>query len=84
MLLGILKLILVHDQDEEIDMVEAKSNEKSLVDLIAIIVVVVWAISTIVDMIPSIQYDPPVGIYPALMLVLGGVFGVRIVKGDRE
>lgn len=57
-----------------------KTNK--LANLVAIVVVGVWAISMIVDMI-SQSYDPPVGIYPALMLVLGGVFGVRLVK-DKE
>jgi hypothetical protein len=36
----------------------------------------------IVDMIPSAQYEPPIAIYPALMLVLGAVFGIKIVKGS--
>lgn len=50
---------------------------------VAITVVGIWAISMLVDMIPNITYDPPVAIYPALMLVLGGIFGVRIVRGDK-
>lgn len=48
---------------------------------IALIVVSVWAVSMVVDMV-SVSYDPPVGIYPALMVVLGGLFGYRLVKGD--
>ena len=55
---------------------------KKLINAIAIVVVTVWAISMIVDMIPGLDYDPPVGIYPALMLVLGSIFGIRIVKGE--
>ena len=47
---------------------------------IAIVVVAIWAISTIADIIPQLHYDPPVAIYPALMLVLGAIFGVRIVQ----
>lgn len=51
---------------------------------IAITVTAIWALSMIADMIPQLHYDPPVSIYPALMLVLGGIFGVRIVKGSPE
>lgn len=51
-----------------------------LTSIISIIVVVIWAISMIVNMF-STTYQPPVGIYPALMLVLGGLFGFRLVKG---
>ena len=50
--------------------------------ILASVVVAIWAISMIVDMIPQAQYEPPVAIYPALMLVLGGVFGLKIVKGQ--
>jgi hypothetical protein len=50
--------------------------------ILASVVVAVWAISMIVDMIPQAAYEPPVAIYPALMLVLGGVFGIKIVKGN--
>ena len=52
--------------------------------IIASIVVGIWAISMIVDMIPAANYEPPVAIYPALMLVLGGVFGLKIVKGGTD
>lgn len=51
--------------------------------ILASVVVAIWAISMIVDMIPQANYEPPVAIYPALMLVLGGVFGIKIVKGDK-
>lgn len=47
---------------------------------IAFIVVGIWAISMLVDMIPAAHYEPPVAIYPALMLVLGAIFGVSLVK----
>lgn len=47
---------------------------------IAFIVVGIWAISMVVDMIPGANYQPPVSIYPALMLVLGAIFGVSLVK----
>ena len=50
--------------------------------ILASVVVAIWAISMIVDMIPQAQYEPLVAIYPALMLVLGGVFGLKIVKGQ--
>lgn len=51
---------------------------------IAIVVTTIWALSMIADMIPQLHYDPPVAIYPAMMVVLGGVFGIRIVKGGPE
>lgn len=52
--------------------------------ILASVVVAIWAISMIVDMIPQAEYEPPVAIYPALMLVLGGVFGIKIVKGNND
>ena len=52
--------------------------------ILASIVVGVWAISMVVDMIPAANYEPPVAIYPALMLVLGAVFGLKIVKGGNN
>lgn len=51
-----------------------------LANVLAITVVTIWAISMIVDMIPGVDYQPPIAIYPALMLVLGAVFGVKIVR----
>lgn len=48
--------------------------------IIASVVVGIWAISMIVDMIPGANYEPPLAIYPSLMLVLGAIFGVSIVK----
>ena len=51
---------------------------------IAGVVTGVWAISMVVDMIPQANYEPPVGIYPALMLVLGAVFGLKIVRGEKD
>lgn len=50
--------------------------------ILAAVVVGIWAISMIVDMIPQAQYEPPIAIYPALMVVLGAVFGLKIVKKD--
>ncbi len=50
--------------------------------ILASIVVGIWAISMVVDMIPSAEYEPPVAIYPALMLVLGAVFGIKIVRNS--
>ena len=52
--------------------------------IIAGVVVGIWAVSMVVDMIPQAQYEPPVAIYPALMLVLGAVFGLKIVKGNND
>lgn len=51
---------------------------------LAITVTMIWALSMIVDMIPGVDYEPPIAIYPALMLVLGGVFGVKIVRPGSE
>lgn len=50
--------------------------------IFASVVLFIWSAMMIVNMIPAAHYEPPVGIYPALMLVLGAVFGIRIVKGD--
>jgi hypothetical protein len=42
--------------------------------IIASVVVGIWAISMLVDMVPSANYEPPVAIYTALILLFGGVF----------
>ena len=49
---------------------------------ISVVVVGMWAISMVVDMIPQANYSPPVAIYPALMLVLGSMFGISLTKKD--
>lgn len=49
---------------------------------ISIVVVGMWAISMIVDMVPQANYSPPVAIYPALMLVLGSMFGISLTKKE--
>ena len=49
---------------------------------ISILVVAMWAISMIVDMIPQANYEPPIAIYPALMLVLGSMFGISLTKKE--
>jgi len=46
------------------------------------VVIAVWAVSMLIDMIPNVNYEPPVAIYPALMLALGALFGVKITKGE--
>lgn len=45
---------------------------------LACLVSVVWAVSMIVNVIQP-GYIPPAGIHGALMLVLGGVFGARMI-----
>lgn len=50
--------------------------------VISSLVVGMWAVSMIVDMIPQANYSPPVAIYPALMLVLGSMFGISLTKKD--
>ena len=49
---------------------------------ISILVVAMWAISMIVDMIPQAKYEPPIAIYPALMLVLGSMFGISLTRKE--
>lgn len=49
--------------------------------IFAYTILFIWSLMMILNMIPSLHYEPPVGIYPALMLVLGAVFGIKIVKG---
>lgn len=58
-------------------------RSQRLTTIVSLIVVIIWAISMIVNMFYS-KYQPPVGIYPALMLVLGGLFGFRLVKGNGD
>lgn len=54
-----------------------------LVNYIAIIITTIWAITLVVGMINP-QYEPPVAIYPALLAVVGGVFGFRLTKKDEN
>lgn len=61
---------------------EGKMNSK-VTTFLAIVVVVVWAASMVLDAVNQ-SYDPPAGIHGALMLVLGGVFGARIVGKGNE
>jgi hypothetical protein len=48
---------------------------------LAIVVTTIWALSMIMDAVAA-NYDPPGGIHGALMVVLGGIFGARIVGRD--
>ena len=52
-----------------------------LANYIAIIITTIWATTLIVGMLNS-NYQPPVAIYPALLAVVGGVFGFRLTKKD--
>lgn len=47
--------------------------------ILALLVSFVWALSMVLDAVNR-AYDPPAGIHGALMLVLGGVFGARLVN----
>lgn len=49
---------------------------------ISFVVVAIWAVSMIVDMIPGANYEPPIAVYPALMLVLGSMFGITLTKKE--
>lgn len=46
--------------------------------ILALLVSGIWALSMVMDAVNT-AYDPPAGIHGALMLVLGGVFGARLV-----
>ena len=46
---------------------------------IAVVITTVWATTLVVGMINP-HYDPPVAIYPALLAVVGGVFGFKVTK----
>lgn len=54
-----------------------------LVNYIAIIVTTIWAVTLVVGMVNP-AYTPPVAIYPALLAVVGGVFGFRLTKKDAD
>lgn len=45
---------------------------------LAILVSTIWAVSMVINVVQP-GYVPPAGIHGALMLVLGGVFGARMV-----
>lgn len=59
----------------------SSANGKRLTagDFIGGVVTLVWAISMVTDMLVA-NYDPPPMIYPALLTVLGGIFGRQISK----
>lgn len=57
-------------------------QNKTLTTIVALVVVAVWAASMILAMFNT-SYQPPIGIYPALMVVLGGLFGYRLVRFDK-
>lgn len=42
-------------------------------NILAIVAVVVWVVSLLVDMVSS--YNPPAGIYIIMMIVIGGSWG---------
>lgn len=56
---------------------------KTVINGIAITVVGVWAISMIVEIFHP-AYSPPTGIYPALMIVLGSIFGYTLIRKPEE
>lgn len=47
---------------------------------IASVVTTVWAISFLVDIIPRLDYEPSPFIHLAFMLILGALFGERLVR----
>lgn len=51
--------------------------------ILALLVSFVWALSMVLDAVNQ-SYDPPAGIHGALMLVLGGVFGARLVNKNGD
>jgi hypothetical protein len=52
-----------------------------LTTFLAVLVALIWAGSLMLDAVNR-EYEPPAAIHGALMLVLGGTFGARVVKND--
>jgi hypothetical protein len=50
-----------------------------LVNTTAVIVVLVWAVSFIVDILTE-NYEPPVALHGVMMIVVGALFGIGIQK----
>lgn len=46
---------------------------------LAVVVSIVWATSFVIDAF-STEYEPPIAVHGAMMVVLGAVFGVQLVK----
>lgn len=46
---------------------------------IAIVVTIVWALTVLADVVVD-GYSPPPGVHIAFSTVLGGLFGVQIVR----
>lgn len=54
-----------------------------VVNAIAIIVTLVWAVTFLAD-IGLKEYQPPAGINVAFMLVLGAIFGIKAIGSKYE
>lgn len=50
-----------------------------VVNGIAVVVTMVWAVSFVADIV-SKDYAPPAGIHLAFMLVLGSIFGAQLIS----
>lgn len=56
-------------------------QNRYVVDAVTLIVVTIWAAGMLVNIFnPS--YSPPAGVQPALMVVLGAIFGARLIRRD--
>jgi hypothetical protein len=66
-----------------------KGNERRqqfpswLVNGLAVFVLALWGISFIADII-STEYEPPLAIHGAAMLILGAIFGVQVVRRNKN
>lgn len=46
---------------------------------IALVVTVVWAASFVADLLVP-TYDPPTELHAAMLMVVGGIFGVQAIR----
>jgi len=54
-----------------------------LVNGIAVFVLLMWGISFVADIL-SADYEPPIALHGAAMLILGAIFGVQVVRRNRN
>lgn len=55
--------------------------ERKVAASVIAVVTFVWAASFIVDIIPSIPYEPSPFIHIAMMGVIGSVLGIGVIRG---
>ncbi len=56
---------------------------QSIVNAIAVVVTMVWALSFGADLFVE-EYEPPVAVHAAFMIVLGSIYGLQQLGGRKN